>query len=380
MPEINLLPDDLRQKEKKELESISKKSKVFEVAMSSPGKEKPDQPLKTSRPSLMSRLFSRQSSKPSFSDNQQEDVQPSSSLDSSSRTEKKVFKESFNKGMPSASESSVDANAGANVTSISGGKSYAIKDSPGETQSDAGEDLPLADSGKQKFRLFSRQQKAVTEDVFADKDANFKKDKRKKHGDDESVLELNLIPEELSKYPELEFPKKVFRSGLSIFLAILFVVGAYLGITWYQLNINSKIEGLEKTIADIKEDIAQQEAIRNSAEDLQKRLTAIEGLLGKHVYWTQFFEQLEKNTLPQVYYLSFAMTGTEGLILSAITDSYSSVAEQIVTFEQADDFIKDVKVSGASAEFNQEEGTLIGVDFNVELDFQPGVFLKNNSN
>jgi len=59
VPEINLLPDELREKEEKELRAVRKKPRVVKIEMSKPSKEKTKPPLKTSRPSLLSRLFAR---------------------------------------------------------------------------------------------------------------------------------------------------------------------------------------------------------------------------------------------------------------------------------------------------------------------------------
>lgn len=365
------------------MESVKKKPKKIDVEMSSPQRDKPSQPLRASKPSLMSRLFSRGGKKSAQPSAEKENIQQPSSLDDSPRKEKKNFnipKIDLNSSSddPLTDQSpAADFQLGKEENTKS---STAAAEEPEQATASSSDDLPQKER-KEKFRLFSRKQKAPeAEDVFGEDSQKPKKEKKKRPEKDESVLELNLIPEELNKYSESELPRRLFKSGLAIFLTLLAIIGAYLGITWYQLNINSQIEGLGETIASVNQTIAEEEAIRNNSEDLQQRLAALESLLDKHVYWTNFFEQLEKNTLPQVYYLNFAMTGTDRLILSAVTDSYSSVAKQIVAFEQADDFVQDVKVSGAAARLNQDEGTLIGVDFNVELGFQPGVFLESNGN
>ena len=59
MPDINLLPDELRGKEEKELKSVRKKPKRIRIEMSSPQRDVVEQPLKQSRPSLISRLFTK---------------------------------------------------------------------------------------------------------------------------------------------------------------------------------------------------------------------------------------------------------------------------------------------------------------------------------
>jgi type II secretory pathway pseudopilin PulG len=190
------------------------------------------------------------------------------------------------------------------------------------------------------------------------------------------ILDINLIPVELAKHPEIEFPKKLFQSGLILALVILLVIGSYLGITWYQFRITKQIQKLENQIADLDQQIKGLEADKSAVLTLQNRLKLVRQLLDNHVYWTKFFALLEKYTISEVYYTNFSMTGREQLVISAKGRDYQSVAKQLMAFQQASDFVKNVRIDSAAAEIDSADGTYLGVNFNINLEFLPGVFLR----
>ena len=160
-----------------------------------------------------------------------------------------------------------------------------------------------------------------------------------------------------------------------IFICILLVALVYLGITWYQLRITQQIKEIEIEIAEVNKQISQLETKKTAALDLQNRLNLIRQLLDRHVYWTKFFDLLEKYTISDVYYTNFSMVGNDRLSISAIGKDYNSVAQQLVAFQNAADFVKNVRIDSASAEIDTAGGNYIGVSFSVYLEFVPGIFL-----
>ena len=198
--------------------------------------------------------------------------------------------------------------------------------------------------------------------------------KSKREGGD--FLDVNLIPEDLAKHPELELPRKSTASGIIIFAVVLLIFAGYLGITWYQLNVTSQIGELEVRIKNLDTQIESAQAGKDEALALQERLGLVKDLLDHHVYWTRFFSMLEKYTITDVYYNNFAMSGQDKLVISAVAKDYQAVAEQLVALEQATDFVSSVRIDSASADIDFETGESAGVSFNINLEFKPGVFLK----
>jgi len=386
MPEINLLPDELREKEQKELESVRKKPKVFKIEMSSPQKEKVKQPLKASRPSFFSRLFSRK-------------VKAASPLSSPAKperlkTESKAGRKSekvlhIPKVQSAKDQTSPDFLA----------DNISVSKKESEKRESKFEDRVVMPHGrglsvkgrkrKEKFfskpprltrlkirsngqkKRFSFWQKFITKKSVTEKEA--KKERLDERG---KRLDVNLIPEDLAKKPELDFSKRLFTSGVIIFVFILLIAGGYLGISYYQFKITRQIKGLEVEIVALNQQISKHEETRLAALELQERLGVIHQLLEDHVYWTEFFDLLEGYTINEVYYTNFSMAGRDKLSISAIGKDYNSVAKQLVAFQDATDFVKSVRIDAASAEVSQEDGSYSGVSFNINLEFLPDVFLK----
>ena len=394
MPEINLLPDELRDKEEKELESIRKKPKRISIEMSSPQKEKIDQPLRAATPSLLSRLFARKTTPAKPLPAEPEAWAPKSEISAEKRAEEKVLH------IPKTKPAQTKPSFGLSLPHWAGSKKTESKPQAIKTQGEAkgvseiklplSKDeikLEIAKPKEEKkkvkinlfkgFSLFGKRRKKDKEKDFDKKfdKIKFSKKEEGKKREEEKFIDVNLIPEELAKHPELDLSKKLFVGGMVIFICILLVALVYLGITWYQLRITQQIKEIEIEIAEVNKQISQLETTKTAALDLQNRLNLIRQLLDRHVYWTKFFDLLEKYTISDVYYTNFSMVGNDRLSISAIGKDYNSVAQQLVAFQNAADFVKNVRIDSASAEIDTAGGNYIGVSFSVYLEFVPGIFL-----
>jgi hypothetical protein len=109
---------------------------------------------------------------------------------------------------------------------------------------------------------------------------------------------------------------------------------------------------------------------------------AIGNILDKHVYWTQFFTRLEKYTMPEVEYTSFAGSFTQGtnptFTISAVTSNFDSVAQQILAFRQAvtnKDFISAALIESGNKVINKDSQQE-SVQFTVQISVMENVFYK----
>jgi hypothetical protein len=212
--------------------------------------------------------------------------------------------------------------------------------------------------------------------------ANLKKETGKGKSKDKpkkekiSFLDVNLIPEELSRHPEMEFSKKLFITLAVVFGAGLLIACSYLGLTWYQIVLTRQVQDIKDDIAVLDTQIQQYKDDEAAAKDLQSSLGQIKQLLNSHIYWTKFFSLLEKNTISEVYFTNFSMVGQTEVNLAAVGKDYYSVAKQLLAFRQAKDFVKNVRIDSASALIEKDSNSYAGVTFNVKIEFQPDVFLK----
>ena len=367
MPEINLLPEELRKNEEKESEMAKKMAKSSNIIMTMPAVDQ-SLPLKKNKPSLLSRLFSgrkRQSQLgglPKTAKPEPEEELPA---------EKKSVKESLHLPETQAAKSGINVDFTKGLeTVLDNKKSESDKTNLADSASDSEKDRQ-----KVKFsfgQLFSfskfKADKKKIEKPTRLQVAESKIDQR-----DQRVLNVDLIPAEMSHYPELELSKKLVVNGLVLLAVILVIGAAYLGITWYQLKVNNELKTVETEITQLKMQISVYENQKEAAVVMQKKLELVRGLLNQHLYWTKFFDRLEKYTINEVYYTNFSMAGTDNLVLSAVGKDYESVAKQLMVFENASDFVTEVKIDAASADLD-EDGEYIQVNFNINLVLAPAVF------
>lgn len=397
MSDINLLPDELRDKEEKERDAVRKKPKLFSIEMSSPSRDTVQSSLKSAKPSLVSRLFDRK-------------VRPSSLSAEPLLTSriKKEFgsprKEQTVVHIPKMSggadaDPDVDSELAVNAQGSSDAdqaRSRAARVDSGaddntsrglaavpaikvvEKNESAASRLRISKPkfGWFKFGRFSqrsakRPSTTVIAETADDSSRQFGQGQAR-----EEVVDVNLIPEDMNQHPELELGRKIFSTVISLVASLLLVVVSYFGLIAFQINIANQAQGIEDKIKILDDQIAQLESSRQEAKNFQQYLNLVKGLLDKHVYWTAFFNSLTSYTIKNVYYSNFSMSGTDKLVITAVATDYRSVAEQLVAFQQATDFIKNVKINAATAIIDTKDGTYHGVNFTADLEFLPGVFLK----
>lgn len=364
MAEINLLPNEFRDKEEKERESARKRTHSEGFSLSNPADDKTTQALRAPKPSLLSRLFSKKTEpKAGVSAEHLMRHEPMTNHPASRMHLNDVAPE---KVMPTpAPAPEPEPEPEPEKEKVSENKPELILkkeeiDPPAKVEKNTKKSEP-----RKHWSIFGRKKKAETPSTDTAGGPM--------QGGD---LDVNLIPSELARQPEIDFKKRLTMSGAAIFITIIVIAGVYLGMTWYQVRITQEITQRENGIKQLDADIDRLEVEKDSALETQKRLTLIKGLIDNHTYWTKFFELLEENTIRDVYYTNFAMAGTDSLTIAAVAKDYRAVAEQLVAFQQATSFVKNVRIDSASAEINPETATYDGVSFSVNLDFVPGIFMK----
>ncbi len=238
-------------------------------------------------------------------------------------------------------------------------------------------DIKTQDEDLEKNKSVNKSKESVSvEKEKADK----KKDDSKKADRDvpkysKSEYDVNLIPREMIAQRELAVPRRITASSIIMLIGIVVGVLSYLGALAFHKSIFSKADALAVQISSVDAAITQQQALLKDASQLQERLQSIGALLDNHMYWTQFFENLEEVTHEDVYFAGFSMAGTESLSLSGYAPSYSVVAEQLVALQQADEFIAKAVINSAQATAGEEVEDFT-VSFRVDLMLVPGIFTK----
>ena len=184
------------------------------------------------------------------------------------------------------------------------------------------------------------------------------------------VLEVNLIKNEI----EVSFHWRQYLATLvfSLLVAALFVVEIYVGLNWWAEYENTRIAATEKEFNKVSQEI---KSIKKESEEVmafKERVDLAEALLARHIYWTNFFDWLEKNTLSTVNYGGFSGSTDGSYSFAATTNTFREISWQTRAFLE-DPLVLSAKVDSGSGgkradgDASEESGT-ISFTLNIEVD------------
>lgn len=183
-----------------------------------------------------------------------------------------------------------------------------------------------------------------------------------------SILGTNLIKGEIISF--FDWRKKfsvLLTAAISAFLIIAVVYGGLIFLEKREIN---KGRYFVDKINEINQRIEKAEDYTKEILIFKEKMKLADELLGKHVYWTDFFEFLEKNTLADVYYSGFSGNIGGEYMLAATAKSFSAIAQQVKIMRNNG----NVEQSKAGGGQSSAEGG--GVGFQLELSVNPDIFKK----
>jgi len=134
--------------------------------------------------------------------------------------------------------------------------------------------------------------------------------------------------------------------AVSFLSACLVLALALLAIALLKQNIRRAEEEIAAKLAESEKTYELLKAKEGEAIRWSKNVESVKNLLAKHVYWTKFFDELEKLTLPEVYYSSIEASLGGEISLTAAADTYTTVARQYLVFQRATESVKNFSISG----------------------------------
>jgi len=162
------------------------------------------------------------------------------------------------------------------------------------------------------------------------------------------LFDVNLLSEEYGRTFKKENPNTLLIGSLVV-TALLLGLGYAVIYAYYNSNQNK----LEKLVNQ-NNSISSQAAAYNSLDEedrfFRDKISAVDALLNLHVSWKLFLSKLEEATIPEVAYVSFAASAEGFINISAVADSYTSVARQITVFSEDTPWIDEVNVTSVAVD------------------------------
>jgi len=187
------------------------------------------------------------------------------------------------------------------------------------------------------------------------------------------ILDVNLIKDEIRV--SFDWNKNLSILVIVLFITFIFIAELYFGLSWWEKQENTRAEALNESVSKVSREVTELKVKSDEALNYQRKAFEVSRLLDEHVYWSNLFSWLERNTLSSVSYKAFSgnLSGEYDLVAKA--SSYADVSWQVKTFLD-DPATKNVEVTTANAIINEEEDNEREIKFIVNLELDPEIFKK----
>jgi len=184
-------------------------------------------------------------------------------------------------------------------------------------------------------------------------------------------LEVNLVKDQIVRY--FDWQKGMFLFLIWMFISLVIISLCYWGIFWWKTN-NLSVENGQYTDRYIKltRDI---KTANNQVPEIFyfQKISMDKFLLDRHIYWTNFFDFLENNTLSNIYFSGFSGSVAGDYTLLATTNNIDAVNAQVQKLLANKPIVKNVQVSSTSV---SEENNKKTVSFSMSFSLDRKIFLK----
>jgi len=186
------------------------------------------------------------------------------------------------------------------------------------------------------------------------------------------ILDVNLVRDEIVKF--FDWQKNILILIICIFSSLFIISFIYWGISFWGSRIDyikdpylvQNYYKLNREVRDLNDEIENILAFK-------KKLSIIEILLDKHIYWTNFFEFLEENTLSDVHFTRFSGGVGGSYTLSAYSNDFDAIDAQIKKF-LANDNVNNAHVDSGVVSGSGEDG--VTITFSLTFSLKPSLFVE----
>jgi hypothetical protein len=187
------------------------------------------------------------------------------------------------------------------------------------------------------------------------------------------IIKTNLIKGEITSYFDWKRNSFILLKRLAV--TSIFIGGVFLLLLIWEMDINKRGVDIKDEVERLHGDATGKEEKIKEIDLFHKKVTVAEILLGKHIYWTNFFSFLENDILEDVYITSSFDGNTSGAYeFSAKAKDYKTLAAQLVLLENSDAVISVDIAGGNTSGVSTDQS---GMD-QSSVDFGFSVVLKND--
>lgn len=155
--------------------------------------------------------------------------------------------------------------------------------------------------------------------------------------------------------------------------AVLCLTLAAYGVFYFlDAKVVSELASINSQIARAEQSMSSPSSEFRAAIKAQSALNELSGMLDRHVYWTNVWDELARNTLKTAQYLSISATMENSqFVLDGMVENYNQLGKLMLGLQGSSKF-KDVQLVSSGP----GKGEAIGVEFSIAVEYKPDLLLK----
>jgi hypothetical protein len=196
------------------------------------------------------------------------------------------------------------------------------------------------------------------------------------------ILKTDLIKDEVTVF--IDWKKNIKNLSANLAMAIIIIAIAFFGLELWGKSSAQQVKTLDNEIKNLAQKINQSKAEIKEIDNFQKKLNLASKIIEKHIYWTNFFNFLEKDTLPSINFTGGFKGDTSGNYnFAAVAPSFNDLTDQVRVFKADTDNVLTVDVSKGALSGGTGNTQTAGqstnqtnIEFNLLLGVNPKIFSK----
>jgi Tfp pilus assembly protein PilN len=155
-------------------------------------------------------------------------------------------------------------------------------------------------------------------------------------------------------------------------LVLLLEIGAYGGFYYLGINAKSQIAAIKTENTKIQNSMNNNQEQVKLAQGLQAQLKNIRTLLGGHVYWSSFLDQVAAVTPNKIQIHGINGSASDGKFhIEGVGQSYQDIGRLLLALSTSNKFT-EVKLRSVGA----ASGSTFGYSFSMDVGVTPTIFKK----
>jgi len=186
------------------------------------------------------------------------------------------------------------------------------------------------------------------------------------------VLDIDLIKDEVPVI--FDKKKNLYTLGAFAILSLFLVFEIYFFLySWERQEIRKKAVALQEEATRLDQEITFFKAQAAPATEFKNKINNASQVFNSHIYWTNLFSFLERNTLTDVYYSGFSGNTSGTYLLHSWAKDFRAVSYQLTTI---------LKDTGHTAKAETSNAKVVGGDpslgatFDLGLSIKPSIFTE----